>query len=186
MKQEEIPAWLRAWGEPEGVRWEAPGDWGEEIAQARGAGQDGAAAQATSKPTRGKRAVGKAPQRAWVRLRPLTWGEALRREALAYQEEYEVDEAGVVRRIVRRFDAEAARRFDLRQGLVSFRLPLRSETGEVEWLGAQATQQITAETVERLLAGLPTGLAGWLEECLEEINARRPQDRAALAEVKKS
>jgi hypothetical protein len=112
---------------------------------------------------------------AWVRLRPLTWREALLREALTCTEEFELDGAGVVRRVLRRYDAVAGRRFDLCRCLLAGDLP-----------GREAAEAVTEELVERLLDGLPPALAAWLEACLEEINLRRPADRARLETVKKS
>jgi hypothetical protein len=112
---------------------------------------------------------------AWVRLRPLTWREALLREALTSTEEFELDGAGVVRRVLRRYDAEAGRRFDLRWCLLAGSLP-----------GLEADEAITEEVVERLLDSLPPALAAWLEACLDEVNLRRPADWARLETVKKS
>ncbi len=146
----------------EGVRFEAPEEYGE----------------------------------AWVRLRPLTWREALEREALACTEEFELDAAGVVQRVIRRFDAEAARRVELRRCLVGWCLP--EEGGEtasppapLSWqergdTGSAGRRSVAPELAERLLEGLTPGMARWLESCLEKVNLRRPADRAALEEVKKS
>ena len=121
-----------------------------------------------------------APDGGWVRLRPLTWRESLQREALACTEEFELDNGGVVRRVVRRFDAEEARRFDLRHCLIEWGGP--DGNGGTTGLEAYGT----GELAERLLDELAPETARWLEGCLDEINQRRPEDREALAEVKKS
>ncbi len=110
-----------------------------------------------------------------MRLRPLTWREALQREALTCSEEFEVDGAGVVRKVLRRYDAEAGARFDLRHCLLCAQLPP---------VGNLAGAGITADLVERLLEDLPPVTARWLEACLEAINLRRPEDRERLVEVK--
>lgn len=152
MDQQRIQAWLKMLAQPEGLIFRAPEDW----------------PGWTDRP--------------WVRLRPLTWREGLLREALACWEEFEIDEASVVRRVIRRYDPTAARRFELEHCLTGFCLPLPSAEGQAEpW----EPEEINEEVVERLLAELPLPLGGWLEQCLDEVNLRSPQDQELLQAVKK-
>jgi hypothetical protein len=169
MTKEQLQTWLRGLGCPDGVRFEAPGG-------------------------------------GWVRLRPLTWRESLQREALACTEEFELESGGGVRRVVRRFDAEEARRYDLAHCVIEWggqspKSEVQSQGGGGDPLSSSRADALDAtlpraageslgrfkdELAERLLAELGPELARWLEECLDEINLRRPADREALAEVKKS
>jgi hypothetical protein len=111
----------------------------------------------------------------WVKLRPLTAREALQREAVGLDEEYELGPDGAARRLHRRYDQEAMVQFELQRCLVDYELPMRLGCGDV----VAATPDECPR--EELLDRLPAGLAAWLHECLETVNMRRPEDAAVLA-----
>ncbi|MGI5820414.1 MAG: hypothetical protein ACOX9R_20180, partial [Armatimonadota bacterium] len=68
--------------------------------------------------------------RPWVRLRPLTAREALQREALGVQEQYDLTADGRLSTMRRRYDHEAMVEFELQRCLLDYALPMRAG-GEV-------------------------------------------------------
>lgn len=121
-------------------------------------------------------------ERPWVKLRPLTAREALRRQSLGTREEYETGPHGETTLVRRSYNLEAMTEFDLRCCLVDFLLPVRDEDGSIkpaclgdEWLPEHGV----------LLDRLPPGLADWLLSAIEAVNMRRPEDAAILSDAKK-
>jgi hypothetical protein len=118
-------------------------------------------------------------ERPWVRLRPLTAREALRRDSLGLEESYELGPDGAARELRRSYDHEAMMQYELQQCLVEWKLPMAREDGTVEAAGPEALER------EELLDRLPTGLMAWLVECLDTVNMRRAGDAEVLSEAKK-
>ncbi len=121
-------------------------------------------------------------ERPWVKLRPLTAREALRRESLGLRDEYQVGPDGQTTLIRRSYDREAMAELDLRCCLVDFLLPVRGEDG-----GVQAARMGDGRLAPdgSLLDRLPPALAAWLLESIEAVNMRRPEDAAILGDAKK-
>jgi hypothetical protein len=112
-----------------------------------------------------------------VRLRPLTAREALQREALGVQEQYDLTADGRLSTMRRRYDHEAMVEFELQRCLLDYALPMRAG-GEVMLVSPEDCPR------EGLLDRLPVALAAWLHECLDTVNMRRPEDAEVLAEGK--
>jgi len=147
-------------------------------------------------------------ERPWVKLRPLTAREALRRESLGLRDEYQVGPDGQTTLVRRSYDREAMAELDLRCCLVDFLLPVRDEGGQVQAArmgdarngpktpqdgigGLEARPTGGCETGSKLasdgslLDRLPPALAAWLSERIEAVNMRRPEDAAILGDAKK-
>jgi hypothetical protein len=121
-------------------------------------------------------------ERPWVKLRPLTAREALQRQSLGTRDEYRLGPDGETTLVRRSYDLEAMTELDLRCCLVDFLLPVRDEDGRVkpacmgdEWLPEQGL----------LLDHMPPALAAWLNETIQVVNMRRPEDAAILSDAKK-
>lgn len=114
----------------------------------------------------------------WVRVRPLTAREALQREAVGLEEEYELGPDGAPMGMRRRYDQEAMVEFELQRCLVDYELPMRMDGG--------AITVVTPDDLPResLLDRLPAALASWLHECLDAVNLRAPEGAEVLAEGK--
>ncbi len=124
--------------------------------------------------------VGEDGAHPWVLVRPLSAREALQREALGVREELEIGADGGVRSIGRSYDLEAMVAFDLERCVIDCRLPMVRDDGSVEWAGEG---EIDAQA---LLDRAPAGLMGWLMECVDAVNMRRPEDAEVLAAAKKA
>lgn len=125
-------------------------------------------------------------ERPWIRLRPLTAREALRRESLGLREELEPGADGSARAIRRRYDLEAMVAYELECCLVDYALPVLGPDGVVR---CARREEGPGALGGELLDRMPTRLADWLAQCLDEINLRRPEDalefdRAAVGELR--
>jgi len=109
-------------------------------------------------------------ERPWVRLRPLSAREALRRESLGLREELQTGPDGDVRAVRRSYDLEAMVGYELECCVVDYALPLADADGSVRY--TRAADGVGGELLDRL----PTRLADWLAKCLDEVNLRRPED----------
>jgi len=121
-------------------------------------------------------------ERPWVKLRPLTAREALRRESLGTRDEYEVRADGNTALVKRTYDLEAMTEYDLDCCLVDFVLPVQGQDGEVRGV-RMGDDEFAADG--SLLDRLPPALAGWLIEAIEAVNLRRRQDGSILSDTKK-
>ncbi len=119
-------------------------------------------------------------RRAWVRLRPLTAREALRRDSIGLEERWELGPDGAAHVLHRNYDHEAMMQYELERCLVEYELPMVGEDG--------SERVATGENLprEELLDRLPTALMAWLVECLDAVNLRRPGDAEVLAAAKKA
>ena len=118
----------------------------------------------------------------WVKLRPLTAREALRRESLGVRDEYEMQDDGKTTVVKRSYDLEAMTEFDLGCCLVDFLLPVQGPEGEVRGV-RRGDEEFAAGG--SLLDRLPPALAAWLVEAIEAVNMRRQQDASSLSDTKK-
>lgn len=126
--------------------------------------------------------------RPWVKLRPLTYEEELRRQSLEWVEEYQAlsapDEISteetppVVRR---RPDLWAMREFCLRHCIVDFLLPRQGRDGQVI-----ETRYVAHNWPANLniIRHLPPRLADWLWRAVETVNRMRWDDRQFLQTAK--
>jgi hypothetical protein len=114
----------------------------------------------------------------WVCLRPLTAREALQREAVGLEEQYELGPDGSAVGMQRVYDHEAMVEFELQRCLVDYDLPMRLASGATVAAGPDELPR------EQLLDRLPAGLMSWLHECLDTINMRTPEGAGVLAEGK--
>ncbi len=130
-------------------------------------------------------------ERPWVKLRPLTDEEALRRESVGVYEEYcaptvdedlygaVVEEGPVIRR---RYDLWAMAEFDYRHCLVDFRLPERTEEGSFREVRLSRNWDDNLAFLRRL----PPRLAEWLGEMIAAVNLRTPEATRLLLKAKKN
>jgi len=122
---------------------------------------------------------GEAP---WVRLRPLTARESLKRDSLGVRDEYEIGVDSQVTGIRRTCDFEKMLDFDLDKCVVDYLLPPRTAAGDVR--GVRRGDHDAPSNGE-LLDLLGPRLLEWLVECVEAVNMRRPQDQLLMSEAKK-
>ena len=118
----------------------------------------------------------------WVEVRPLTYREALVREALGVTEHYELTEGGAVLGVCRRYDLVAMAAYDVEHCLVDYCLPIRLADGKVTVVrktegGRQASL--------RLLDALPLRVGEWLRECLDRVNLRDRAGQLAMETAQK-
>jgi len=118
----------------------------------------------------------------WVRLRPLTAREALKRDSLGFRDEYEIGADGQVTGIRRTCDFEKMLDFDLDKCVTDYFLPLTTNAGDVR--ACRCGDQDTPQNSE-LLDQLSPRMIEWLVECVEAVNMRRPQDQLLMSEAKK-
>ncbi len=118
----------------------------------------------------------------WVKLRPLTVREKLRRDSLGVRDEYEIRADGQVVALRRTYDFEAMLELDLECCIVDYLLPVPGPDGEVRELRAGEAQ---GRACGDLLDAAPVAVAEWLVDCIEAINMRRPADVALTGETKK-
>lgn len=118
----------------------------------------------------------------WVRLRPLTVREALKRDSLGIRDEYEIGVDGQVTGIRRVCDFEKMLDFDLNKCLTDYLLPLTTVAGNVR--ACRCGDHDSPRNCE-LIDQLSPRMLEWLNECVEAINMRRPQDQLLMSEAKK-
>jgi len=118
----------------------------------------------------------------WVKLRPLTAREALRRESLGVRDEYQVGPDGNTTLVRRTYDLEATTEFDLRCCLLDFLLAMMGEDGEIH-PARMGDAGLAPDGC--LLDHLPPALAAWLSEAIEAVNMRGAEDVAILRDAKK-
>jgi hypothetical protein len=127
-------------------------------------------------------------QRPWVKLRPLTYEQELRRQALEWVEEYEAprlpdggfgQESGPV--IRRRPDVWAMREFCFRHCLLDFLLPREGRDGTIV-----ETRYVAGNWPANLaiIRELPPRLGEWLWSAVEDANRMRWEDREFLEHAK--
>jgi len=127
-------------------------------------------------------------RRPWVKLRPLTYEEELRRQSLEWVEEYQApsapeempaDQTAPV--IRRRPDLWVMREFCLRHCIVDFLLPRQGRDGQVI-----ETRYIANNWPANLsiIRHLPPRLADWLWSAVEGVNRMRWDDRQFLQTAK--
>lgn len=118
----------------------------------------------------------------WVRLRPLTARESLKRDSLGFRDEYEIGADGQVTGIRRTCDSEKMLDFDLDKCVTDYLLPLTTTSGDVR--ACRCGDQYAPQNSE-LLDHLSPRMLEWLVECVEAVNLRRPQDQLLMSEAKK-
>ncbi|MFQ6133601.1 MAG: hypothetical protein ACE5R4_16290 [Armatimonadota bacterium] len=122
-------------------------------------------------------------ERPWVKLRPLTHEEELRRRAVGWQDEYEVDaETGEPVLLRQKCDEWALACYDYQHCVVEYCLPRCAADGSVEPVKGNGRDWNRSVEVFR---HLPARLARWLHAAIEEVNRRRPQDLEVLDLAKK-
>jgi len=123
------------------------------------------------------------PQQPWVKLRPLSHEEQLRRQSIGWQRDYEVDaETGEPLLLRESCDQWAMACFDYQHCVVAYCLPRYCEDGSIERVEGNGRDWARSADVFR---SLPPGLAAWLEAAIAEVNRWRPQDLDALRRAKK-
>lgn len=124
-------------------------------------------------------------ERPWVKVRPLTYEEEMRRQSIGWYEEYEVPGEGPADGpiSVRQWcDQWALAEFDYRHCVVDFRLPELGPDGTVR--AVEAAPHDPSRNVE-VLKRLPPALREWLNATIGRVNRRRPEDARVLGETKK-
>lgn len=126
-------------------------------------------------------------ERPWVRLRALTEAEALERESLGLAEEYELVTGGLAEpgiRVRRTYDLRAMAEYDFERCVVEFCLPeMLAHGGVVERrMGPETCPEARVE----FLGHMQPALAAWLQNEIERINMRSPEQRATLEQAKKN
>jgi hypothetical protein len=120
----------------------------------------------------------------WVKLRPLTYEEDMRRQSIGWYEEYELPADGCPAEVIRVrqwCDRWALAEFDFRHCVLDFRLPELAADGTVS--AARFVPGQPSRNVE-VLKRLPPALSEWLAAAIARVNRRRPEDAPALADAK--
>ncbi len=118
----------------------------------------------------------------WVRLRPLTARESLKRDSLGIRDEYEIGADDQITGIRRTCDFEKMLDFDLDKCVTDYLLPLTTTAGDAR---AVRCGDPDAPKNSELLDHLSPRMLEWLVECVETVNMRRPQDQLLVSEAKK-
>lgn len=124
--------------------------------------------------------------RPWVRVRCLTEAEALERESLGLIEEYELVTRGLeepsvsVRRI---YDLRAMAEYDFAHTVTDFCLPeLRMD----QTLAERRAAVDDPDGNVSFLGCLQPAVAKWLQEVIDRVNRRLPEQRATIEQAKKN
>ncbi len=124
-------------------------------------------------------------QRPWIRVRPLTDGEAFERESLGVIEEYDIEsnELGDTAMVCRRYyDLRAMAEYDYQHCIVDFLLPEKHPDGCITLRRANSADPAGNAA---FLAHMQPQLSAWVWSIIERINHRQPSQRAAIEGAKK-